>query len=109
MEIPDRARAVHAFVRFLVSGAIALAAFGATLDLQGGWQATTMAIAVLAGVVSVTSFFSLRARGERNASTAPRPPRARPTAERAPRPERRRERGRGPVAAHRGRLSSATS
>jgi hypothetical protein len=102
----------------LVSGALALLAFGATMFVHGGWQSALAAFALLAGVGFLASLISLLATGERLASPAPSVAGGRTIPRRAPAVERRREAAPAPVAASRaartgprpqGRLSSASS
>jgi hypothetical protein len=79
------------YVTFLVSGALALLAFGATMIVHGGWQAAAAAFAVLTGGAFLTSLISMRASAERLASPASRPVRRRAIARHAPAAEPRRE------------------
>jgi hypothetical protein len=62
---------MRAYLTFLVSGALALIAFVATMLLQGGWQAVLAAFAVLAGAGCLTGLIALLTTGERLASPAP--------------------------------------
>jgi hypothetical protein len=83
---------------FLVSEALALAAFGAIMIVHGGWQAAVTALAVLAAGVSLMSLISLLAAGERLAPNAPRPARGRAIVRPAPAGEPRGEVAPRPVA-----------
>jgi hypothetical protein len=89
---------VRTYVTFLVSGALALLAFGATMLVHGGWQAALAAFAVVAGVGCLISMVSLLATGERPASPAPSRARSRAIARHAPAAEARREAAPVPVA-----------
>jgi Na+-transporting methylmalonyl-CoA/oxaloacetate decarboxylase gamma subunit len=84
---------MRTYLTYLVSGALALLAFGATMLVQGGWRAALAAFAVLAGAGSVLSMISLLATGERLASPAPR----RAIAQPAPAPKTRRAAAPEPV------------
>ena len=79
---------MRTYVMCLVSAALTLLAFGATMFLQGGWQSAAAAFAVLAGAGFLTSLISLRVTGERLASPAPRIARGQARARHAPAAER---------------------
>jgi hypothetical protein len=52
------------YITFLGSGALTLIGFGATILLQGGWQAAVAAFAIFQGIVFASSFGILRAAAE---------------------------------------------
>jgi hypothetical protein len=82
---------MRTFVRLLVSAAVGLLAFGATIIVSGGWQPALAALAIFAGGAFLVSLISLLVTGERLLSPAPSPARRRPIARRAPAPAPRRE------------------
>ena len=68
------------YLTFLGSGALTLIGFGATILVQGGWQAAAAAFAIFQGLVFTSCFGFLRAASERPGSRRP----AWATADRAP-------------------------
>ena len=59
------------YITFLASGALTLIGFGATLVVQGGWQAVAAAFAILQGLVFASTFIALRVAAERPRSRRP--------------------------------------
>jgi len=82
---------MRTFVRLLVSAAVGLLAFGATIIVSGGWRPVLAALAIFAGGVFLVSLISLLVTSEPLMSPAPSPARRGPIARRAPAPAPRRE------------------
>jgi hypothetical protein len=59
------------YMTFLGSGALTLIGFGATILVQGGWQAVAAAFAILQGLVFASTFIALRVAAERPRSRRP--------------------------------------
>jgi hypothetical protein len=59
------------YARLLGSGALTLIGLGATLLVQGGWQAIAAAVAIFSGIVFAASLISLRVAAERPRSRRP--------------------------------------
>ena len=62
---------MRTYIRLLGSGALTLIGLGATLLVQGGWQAAAAAFAIFQGGVFALSFISLRVAAERPRSRRP--------------------------------------
>ena len=62
---------MRTYIRLLGSGALTLVGLGATLIVQGGWQAAAAAFAIFQGIVFATSYGMLLAASERPGSTRP--------------------------------------
>lgn len=56
---------MRTYIRFLGSGALTLIGLGATIVVQGGWQAAAAGFGILAGTVCALSFIVLRASMDR--------------------------------------------
>ena len=56
---------MRTYIRFLGSGALTLIGLGATIVVQGGWQAAAAGFGILAGSVFALSFIALRAGADR--------------------------------------------
>jgi hypothetical protein len=62
---------MRTYIRLLGSGALTLVGLGATLLVQGGWEAAAAAFAIFSGLVFAVSFISLRVAAERPRSGHP--------------------------------------
>lgn len=62
---------MRTYIRLLGSGASVLIGLGATMIVQGGWQAVVAAFAIFGGLVFAMSFISLGVRAERPRSRRP--------------------------------------
>jgi hypothetical protein len=56
---------MRTYIRLLGSGASVLIGLGATMIVQGGWQAVAAAFAIFGGLVFAMTFISLGVRAER--------------------------------------------
>ena len=59
------------YITFLGAGALTLIGLGATVIVQGGWEAVAAAFAILQGLVFVSTFIALRVAAERPRSGRP--------------------------------------
>jgi hypothetical protein len=62
---------MRTYERLLGSGALTLIGLGATLLVQGGWQAIAAGFAIFSSIVFAVSLISLRVAAERPRSSRP--------------------------------------
>jgi hypothetical protein len=62
---------MRTYIRFLGSGALTLVGLGATILVQGGWQAAAAGFAILQGLVFALTVIGMRVGAERPRSRRP--------------------------------------
>jgi len=57
---------MRTYIRFLGSGALTVVGLGATIIVQGGWQAVAAGFAIFQGMVFALTFIELRQAADRS-------------------------------------------